>query len=147
MGFALYYRSTRPVGPAEFEALHRDALAACQGRTWLSCEPVAFFPGGTDGHLFGASKPNFQPHPDDEADAARSGLPDGTTSDLIAILCQLSRDHGVDWEFSHDASNGPIGEIRAGVCDEQVLDHVELFADLGDVISGDLEGLIDEEFA
>jgi hypothetical protein len=59
-------------------------------------------------------------------------LPDGTASELIAILCRLSRDHGVDWQFSHDASDGPIGEIRAGVCDEQVLAHVELFADLGD---------------
>jgi hypothetical protein len=28
-----------------------------------------------------------------------------------------------------------------------LLAHVELFADLGDAISGDLEGLIDEEFA
>ncbi len=102
---------------------------------------------GTDGHLFGGSKPNFQPHPDDGADAARSGLPDGTTSDLIAILCQLSRDHRRRLGVSHDASNGPIGEIRAGVCDEQVLAHVELLADLGDAISGDLEGLIDEEFA
>jgi hypothetical protein len=136
MGFTVYYRSTRPVSQAEAEAVEQSVDDLCRGRTWLGCEPVGLFPGQADGHLFGGSKPNFQPHPDDAAAAARSGLPDGTTRDMLDILCQLSRDHGVDWEISHDYSDGPVGYVRDGVCDEAVLAQVEGFADLGDILAG-----------
>jgi hypothetical protein len=142
MGFTVYYRSTRPVSPAEARAIGRAADELCRGRTWLSCEPVGFSPDRDDGRLLGGSKPNFQPHPDDAAAAAREGLPDGTARDLLDILCRLSRDHGVDWEVSHDHSGGPVGYIRAGVCDAAVASQVEAFADLGDIL-GDLG--LDEE--
>src|SRR3954454_12541122 len=145
MGFTLYYRSTRPVTPAEAEAMERDIVAASRGRTWLSCEPVSFFPRQDDGYLVGGSKPNFQPHPDDVAAASRSGLPDGTTQDLIDILCQLSRDHDVDWQFSHGADPEPIGYIRSGVCDDDVLVQAEMFADLGSLIARNLDDLTDED--
>jgi hypothetical protein len=59
--------------------------------------------------------------------------------DLLDILCQLSREHRIDWEISHDYSDGPIGYIRGGVCDDAVLTQIEAFADLGDVL-GDLMG-------
>ena len=147
MGFTLYYRSTRPVAPEESQAIERDAIAARGGRTWLSCEPIKFYRVGDDGHLVGGSKPNLQPHPEDAAAAARSSLPDGTTRDLIDILCQVSRKHGVDWQFSHDAGPAPIGYIRSGVCDDAVLVQTELFADLGDLIAGGMEGDVDEDLA
>lgn len=137
MGFTIYYRSTRPVAPAEAAAIERATDELCLGRTWLSCEPVGFFPDGEDGHLFGGSKPNFQPHPDDAAAAAREGLPDGTTFDMLDVLCQVSRDHGIDWEISHDHSDGAVGFIRSGVCDEEVSSQVRAFAGLGDIL-GDL---------
>src|SRR5205823_4902371 len=73
-----------------------------------------------DGHLCGCSKPSFRPHPDDAAAAVREGLPDGTPLDMLDILCQLSRDHGIDWEIDHDESDGPVGYIRSGVADEEV---------------------------
>lgn len=132
MGFTVYYRSTRPVVPAEADAIRRAADAANEGRTWLGCEPVSFFPGD-DGHLLGGSKPNFQPHPDDAAAAASEGLPDGTTRDMLDILCCLSRDHSVDWALGHD-HDPAIGFIRAGVCDENALAQIEAFADLGDIL-------------
>ena len=147
MGFTLYYRSTRPVGPAEAEAIERDAVAACHGRTWLSCEPVGFFPVLDDGYLLGGSKPNFQPHPDDVAAAMQSDLPDGTTRDLIDILCKLSQNHGVDWQFSHDDSSGPIGYIKAGACDDEVLASAEMFAELGDILAGEIGDLTGEDLA
>jgi hypothetical protein len=142
MGFTLYYRSTRPVTEAKANAIRQAARAASAGRTWLGCEPPRFFGDLADGHLLGGSKPNFQPHPDDTAAAARSGLPNGTPRDLIEVLCQLSREHGVDWVFSHDHDPGPIGFIRAGVCDGRVLDQVEAFTELADV----LDELGDEGF-
>ena len=147
MGFTLYYRSTRPVTQQEAEAIERDSLAASRGRTWLSCEPVGFFGIQADGHLLGGSKPNFQPDPGDQAAAAQSGLADGTTKDLIDVLCQLSRDHTIDWEFTHEAQPGPAGYIRAGVCDDEVLAQADLFADLGDVVAEFMDDLADEDFA
>ncbi|WP_178132580.1 hypothetical protein [Limnoglobus roseus] len=137
MGFAVYYRSTRPVSSVEGDAIRQAARVAGEGRTWLGCEPVHFFPGDEDGHLFGGSKPNFQPHPDDAADAARSGMPDGTARDMLDVLCRLSRDHRVEWALSHD-HDPHIGGIRDGVCDGSVLDQIEAFADLGDIL-GELE--------
>jgi hypothetical protein len=136
MGFSVYYRSTRPVAPDEADAIKRAAARLCRDRSWLGCEPVGFFPGRADGHLFGRSKPNFQPHPDDAASAARSGLPDGTTRDLLDVLCQLSRAHRIDWEVSHDYSGGPVGYIRRGVCEPEALTQLEAFADLADVLGG-----------
>ena len=144
MGFAVYYRSTRPVTPAEADAVRAAAGAANAGRTWLGCEPVHFFPDAGDGHLFGGSKPNFDPHPDDAASAAREGLPNGTTRDLLDVLCQLSREHGIDWELSHD-HDPAVGFIRGGVCDAQARAQIETFADVGDLIAGELDGWADDE--
>lgn len=141
MGFTINYRSTRPVSPAEAAAINRTTDEACQGHTWLSCEPIHFHVDD-EGFLDGSSKPNFHPHPDDVASAARWGLPDGTARDLLDVLCRLSRDHGIDWEIRHDYSDGPIGFIREGVCDADVQMQVEAFADLAE----ELGSLSDDEF-
>jgi hypothetical protein len=137
MGFRIYYRSTRPVSPEEAAAIQGAADRASAGRTWLSCEPVHFFEGepGDGTRLFGGSKPNFSPHPDDAASAASQGLPDGDVRDLFDALCQLSRDHGVDWEISHDAQTEPVGYIRHGVCDSRLRGLPEALADLGNLIA------------
>ncbi len=145
MGFTVYYRSTRPIPPSEAEAVKQAAKVACHGRTWLGCEPVRFFSGQGDDRLLGGSKPNFQPHPRDAAAAANEGLPDGTVRDMLDVLGRLSRDFSIDWEINHDHSDGPVGFIRGGPCDEQVLSQVEAFADLGDILSADLDGLIDQD--
>jgi hypothetical protein len=104
------------------------------GRTWLSCEPPWLF--NNDGALMGISKPNFSPHPDDVASARSEGLPDGTLIDLLDILCELSRDFDVEWEISHDYSEGPIGYIRNGVCDDEVRTQCTAFNDLADELGG-----------
>jgi hypothetical protein len=130
MGFEFYYCSTRPVTPTEATNIERAADKLTRGHTWLSCEPDSFYAPRDDGHLVGGSKPNFQPDPDDAAAAAEEDLPDGTTQDLIEVLRQLSESHSIDWEISHDHSNGPIGFIRGGVCDSEVQKQSEAFADL-----------------
>jgi hypothetical protein len=147
MGFSVNYRSTRPVAAEVAVAIEKAGHELCRERTWLSCEPVNFVADPDDGRLFGGSKPNFMPHPDDAASAASQGLPDGTTRDLLDVLCQLSRDHGVDWEISHDYSNGPIGHIRAGTCDDAVRAQVEALGDLGDILAGELDDLDEEGFS
>jgi hypothetical protein len=141
MGFSFNYRSMQFVSPEEAAAIKWTAQDACRGRTWLSCEPV-FFSVNSDGYLLGGSKPNFRPHPDDVASGDSEGLPDGNARDLLDVLCCLSREHGIDWEISHDHSDGPIGLIRAGVCDDAVLNQVEAFLGLADYLGQ----LSDEEF-
>lgn len=149
MGFSIAYRSTRSVSPAEAAAINQKAEAACQGRTWLSCEPPLGFHADDNGRLRGHSKPNFQPHPDDVAAAARESLPDGTARDLLDVLCRLSREHAIDWEISHDYSDGPIGLIRDGQCDDEVLSQILAFADLaaelGSLIKVEFETDMDED--
>jgi hypothetical protein len=132
MGFSVYYRSTRPVSPKEAAAIREAADRETAGRSWLSCEPAHFFANepGDEGRLFGASKPNFTPHPDDAASAARSGLPDGDVPALLEILAGLSRDHGVDWEIGHDAEPEPVGFIRGGTLDPRLEGLAETLADV-----------------
>lgn len=116
-------------------------LEASRGRTWLSCEPV-YFSRLEDGRLWGGSKPNLRPDPDDVASAQSEGLPDGSAQDMLEVLCRVSRDFGVDWEISHDGSDGPIGFIRGGECDGDVAGQIEAFADLAEALGE----LTDEEF-
>ena len=102
MGFKINYRSDRPITAAEAEVIQQAADAGCLGRTWLHCEPVHFYPLEADGFLIGGSKPNFQPDLDDAASAALEALPDGTSRDMLDVLCQISRDHEFNWLLSHD---------------------------------------------
>jgi hypothetical protein len=142
MGFTLYYRSTERISARRGRAIRKAAATLTEGRTWLSCEPVGFFADQDDGRLTGGSKPNFQPHAEDAAAAAGESLPDGTLREVIEVLCKLSTEFNVDWEFSHDHDPGPIGFIRGGVCEQRLLERVDTFAALGDVLSeimGELE--------
>ena len=146
MGFTVYYRSTDAVDQPKADVIGRAAAELCKGRSWLHCEPVHFYARPNDGHLFGGSKPNFSPHHADAESAGHSGLPDGTTRDMLGVLAQLSRDQGVDWEISHDHSEGPVGFIRGGVWDEAVLTHIEAFSDLADGLLEELEDLGENGF-
>lgn len=129
MGFSIHFNSTRRIAPRKAESVRRSAEKLCRGRTSLGCEPVTFHAGSTDGHLSGSSKPNLLPA-DDDCD-----LPNGNALDLLDILCQLSREHRIDWEIGHDYSNGAIGYIRKGVCDEAVFAEVQDLVNLGEFLS------------
>lgn len=138
MGFTIYYESTHPV-PAKVAAnVQKEAARLVQGYTWLSCEPVSFFGGSPNGKLSGGSKPNFCPHPDDIADAAREALPDGTVNTLLDNLCELSREFDVSWALSHDHDDQPMGFVKNGVCDRQLRQTIVAF--------GELVGSMQDEF-
>jgi hypothetical protein len=129
MSFTICYMSARAVTELEAEAIRAAAQKECEGRSWLSCEPVSFFPGLQNGILMGGSKPNFAPHPEDKRSAQSSGLPDGKPADLLNILARISCEHAIDWELMHDY--GPIGSIRGGVVAPETLAQIEAFADIG----------------
>jgi hypothetical protein len=130
MGFTVYYRSTVSLDADRADQIRRAISKANKGRSWLSCEPVSIFGEQEDGHLFGGSKPNFMPHPDDVAEAQAENLPDGTILDVLEILCDVSESHGVDWEFSHDHDPGPIGFVRNGIAESQLREQIDAFAEL-----------------
>jgi hypothetical protein len=134
MSASIYYRSLRTVDDAERATIEAAASNAQAARTWLSCEPVHFY-GTEDGYLRGGSKPNFEPSEEDAALAAESGLPDGTVVDLIQVLSQLSSDHNIDWEVIFD-QEPPVGFIRNGNCDEEILKGAEQLAEIARMLSG-----------
>ena len=142
MGFTIDYQLTEPV-TSEIEAAMLDAVnTLAAGRTWLSCEPPDI--RNYEGVLTGFSKPNFMPHPDDVAAAEEEGLPDGTVNDLLDILCELSRQFDVDWEISHEFSDGPVGFIRSGNVDDEVRMQCQAINDLAaglDIDELDLDDL------
>lgn len=128
MGFSIGYTLTESVSPDTEAEILKTTASLRTGRTWLGCEPP--FLRNHDGVLAGSSKPNFMPHPQDVASAEASGLPDGTLNDLLEVLCELSRRFNVDWEISHDYSDGALGYIRGGEVDEDVRIQCEAFSDL-----------------
>ena len=145
MGFSVHYESTTPLSPETLLAVTSDAAQLTKGHTWLSCEPLLLEDRG-DGRLSGGSKPTFVPDPRDVASAMNEGLPDGSIKDVIAILCELSRRHGVDWEIVHDyADDGPTGHIRDGVADREVLEFIDGIAEFAALV-GEFEGGGDFDF-
>ena len=127
MGFSITYHTTHAVTPAEAQKIRAAADKLTDGYTWLSCEPVTFYEELDDGRLAGFCKPNFHPHPDDIASALSEGLPDGTVQEMLDVLCELSQRFRVDFELTHDETDGAAGYIRGGVCDAGLRDLITLF--------------------
>ena len=132
MGLSIRYRSTDTMHPALAFEIKQHAEQLIAGFTWLSCEPVNL-QQSTDGYLGGASKPNFFPAEADTESAHKSGVPDGTVMTLAEVLCQLSRDHEVDWEIGHDYEAEPIGRICSGVADKDLAEQLETLGSVGDL--------------
>ena len=132
MSFTIYYTSSRSLTPEEAKAIKSAAKRECQTRSWLSCEPINFFPDLQDGMLIGGSKPNLKPHRDDTRAAEDSRLPDGGLQDFLYILARLSQEHSVAWELMHDF--GPIGTIRGGTVDPKVLGQIEAIGGIGGLL-------------
>ncbi len=139
MGFSIQYRSTQTMHPARAFEVKDDAARLITGFTWLSCEPV-ILEQQTDGYLFGSSKPNFFPAGIDIKSAKSEGLPDGTVMTMTDVLCELSRRHKVDWQVGHDYEPEPIGEIRSGIIDPELLEQLEAFGSIGEL----LDDLVEE---
>ena len=132
MGFSIHYRSTRSVTPSEAEAIDQTAARLCDDPEWAGCEPVDFFEcldanlnGGPypEGHLSGSSKLSFQAPEELALPGEETRIV--TIRDLIDTLCQVSRDHQVDWEIEHDYHIGPVGYIRSGLADDNLVAEID----------------------
>ena len=125
MGFSVYFQSTEPVSETVAAKVVAATDQAAGERTWLSCEPI--FPTlQEDGHLWGGSKLTFEPDPLDIESAEQEGLPNGTIADVIQLLCDISREHGIDWEVGHDF--GELGGIHNGIADPEMTQAIDALA-------------------
>jgi hypothetical protein len=129
MGCEVSYCSTRPVTPEEAEAIDESASRLCENPDWVRCEPIIFvscIDGHTGGPLSGSSKLSFKPF--EELASPDLEMYDATIHDLLNALCELSREHKVDWEISHEYSDGPVGYIRTGVADDKLVAEIDRLA-------------------
>lgn len=137
MGFSVHYQTTEMIS----RGLQAEIVVAIddlrRGRTWLSCE-IPFL-SDDQGYMSGSSKPNFMPAAIDVAAAAKEGLPDGTLLDLLDILCALSNQFDIDWEISHDHSDGPLGYVRQGRCDDEVRVQCEGIQEMAQDIADEID--------
>jgi hypothetical protein len=123
MGFDVSYKSTETISPK----LQREVidelrvLSNCHSWVRVICPNLV----DESGYLSGNSRLSPTAEPDDADDARRDGAPDGTMSDLMNILCELSRQFDIEWEVEHDYSEGVLGSIRYGVADDAVREFVE----------------------
>lgn len=137
MGFSVHYQTTETIS----RGLQAEIVLALddlrRGQTWLSCE-IPYL-SDDQGYLSGSSKPNFMPAAIDVAAAAKEGLPDGKLTDLLDILRSLSNRFDIDWEISHDHSDGPIGYVRQGLCDDEVRVQCEGIQDMAQDLADDID--------
>lgn len=128
MSLTICYKSTRQVAADEADVIRSAARRECHGRSWLSCEPVSFFPDLKEGTLLGGSKPNPAADRDDTRTVPVPGLPDGTPRDLLDVLARLSQEHAIDWELT--IGSRPVGFIRNGLIDPQAATQMEALMQL-----------------
>jgi hypothetical protein len=126
VGFSVDYRSTRPVTAAEAEAIDQAAARLCDPPDWVGCEEISFYEcleAYGEGHLSGSSKPDLEAHWVYKIPGVETRIV--PTWELIDALCQISRDHQVDWEISHDYRDGPVGYIRSGLADDKLVAEID----------------------
>jgi hypothetical protein len=145
MAFSIHYRSSETMHPARAYEIKQHAERLVEGFVWFSCQPV-LLQQTTDGYLGGHSKPNFFPAESDPGAPHADGLPDGTIVTLAELLCVLSREHGVNWDVGHDYEPEPIGRICDGIADPELIEQLETFGSMGDLLD-DMMGEWDDDLA
>ncbi len=131
MEFTVYYTSTKPVPTGLRTKIEETVESLNNGHSWLSCEPVGFFSEDDEGRWIGGSKPIFdEVYEDDIAFGEKSGLPHGNLDAVVEILSKISSQYRVNWEFSHDYSDGPIGTIQDGRCDDELTQALSELSDI-----------------
>jgi hypothetical protein len=134
MGMSINYCSTGSLSDEQVTSIQESAETLNAQWTWLGCEPVHFHRIQRDGQMEGGSKMNFEPHGEDLASAEAEGLPIAYTRHLFMVLCELSRDHLVDWRVSMEEAT--LGYVRGGRCDDTLSSAIEGFAAMEEGIRG-----------
>lgn len=61
-----------------------------------------------------------------------------TVTSLTSLLCTISRQHGIDWEVGHDYEPNSIGKIVDGEAGAELIEQLEVFGSLGELLGRDL---------
>lgn len=144
MGFSIHYRSTETMHPALAFEVKQHAARLVGQYAWLSCEPISL-QQQSGGYLKGQSKPSFFPAEADAHEADLEGLPDGTVLTLAEVLCSLSREHGINWYIGHDYEPDWIGRICDGVPDSELIEQLETFGSIGDLLDESLDAFQEDD--
>jgi hypothetical protein len=138
MGCEVNYRSMRAVTAAEAEAIDQTAARLCENPEWVGCEGIGFYgciDGYREGQLKGGSKFSFRLLEGEVIPGVETRI--ATIRDLLDSLCQISREHQVDWEIGHEYHDGPVGYIRSGVAEDKLVAEIDrLSAELEAVRKG-----------
>lgn len=140
MGVTIEYYTKSEVDLDEVRAIVA-ATKEPNGQPWILCEPIHFFDmPGFEKQLFGASKLNLLPDPDEKAEADANYHPEKNDLEfLLDKLAEISQRFNVDWMIQIEGS--PIGSIDDGVCDDTVREAVKAMADVAEELGslGDLD--------
>ena len=136
MGFDITYATTERISPALQREIIDDANSMYMQKSWIQCMGPEV--ENEDGYLSGCSRLTPDPDPEDVEDARDGGAPDGTVLDLLDALCKLSGKFDIEWEISHDHSDGVVGRIQHGVADDAVHSTFDGLAAMCEGMGGDL---------
>jgi hypothetical protein len=136
MGFDIRFSTTEKISLALQREIIEDADDLYSQKSWVQCDGPLL--EDAHGYLSGSSRLTPDPDPDDLADARCDGYPDGTVLDLLKGLCQLSGRHDIEWQISHDHSDGVVGSIECGRPDEAVQRTFEGLAAMCEDMAEDL---------
>jgi hypothetical protein len=136
MGFDITYATTEKISPALQREIIDEAHALYMQKSWVQCMGPEL--ENEDGYLSGSSRLIPEPDAATLADARDGGAPDGTVLDLLDALCKLSGKFDIEWEISHDHSDGVVGCIEHGVPADTVRGTFDGLAAMCEGMGGDL---------
>lgn len=122
--------------PAQAFEIKKQAANLNDLYSWEGCDEVGL-EQKSDGFLSGSSPTTFVADAEmlHEFDSLESA---GDMEALVDVLCELSRNHEVDWEIRHDYEPDVIGYIREGIADIEVLEELETIRTIGEML-GDFD--------
>jgi len=144
MSVRVYYRSIDSMHPAKAFQIRERAQQIADQFSWILCDTPTFGQE-KDGHLKGQIAPFFDVDEDSFSDVATST---GDLMDAIEILRLISREHSVDWEFSHEYEPQGIGRIVGGEVETDLIEEIQSVVQVGNLF-GDVgldEEMLEEEW-
>ncbi|MDB5313466.1 MAG: hypothetical protein JWO38_7668 [Gemmataceae bacterium] len=144
MGVGLDFRTAGAVSPDVENAVRAELGAVNAGRPWILCEPIHFFDAENGGILFGGSKLNLHPWPDEFRAAAAEPHDRNDLEALLDALTDWSARFGLTWDL--DIDGAPLGRIERGNCPPELTGALQAMADVAaelanfDPMSGEFVG-------
>ena len=127
MGVSIDYVTQSQISP-ETRAAIVAASDEPDSQSWNLCEPICFFDDvpGYENRLFGSSKLNMMPHPDDCAAQNDRSTECNDLEFLLNQLCNYSKKFQVNWVVQVEGSE--LGVIENGTAEKSLMEAVRAMA-------------------